>query len=130
MMSSRNIVEELDRGRLDRMQIEQVVIGSAMSFEECWQKANRILTGKVFSSRKNQFVWQLLADMKREGIEPDPVSMWVYARDKYPEMKNPCDLGVYIAELGMVVCYADYDKFVSALLKFYNMERLNGNGRK
>jgi replicative DNA helicase len=119
----------VDKGLLTRTDAENVVLGSAICFDECWNKANRIINEKVFSDERNKFLWGLLVDMKKEDLVVDVVSLWEYALRKYTQIQNPTELAVYICEVTMVVAYSGYDKVLSALLDYYTRE-IRYNGRK
>lgn len=127
MICSRNVLEAIDRGLMTREYAEKVVIGSAICFDDCWQKARPIVAEKLFSDERNKFVWSLLMDMKREGVDVDVLSMWQYAMGRYPGIQNPAALAAYICDVTMVVTVNGYDKVLSELLRFFAMEnRRNG----
>ena len=60
--------------------------------------------------------------MKSNGLDVDVDTMWQYAMDKYPNIKDPSKLAAYICEVTLVVCYADYDKVISELFRLYTTE--------
>ena len=99
--------------------IEKVTIGSAMCFDECWQKARPIISERLFSDEKNKFIWGLLKEMKEKGMDTDVVTMWQYAMTRYPEIQNPAELAAYICDVTIVVALKGYDKVISELLRFF-----------
>ena len=129
MICSRNVLEMVDKGLLTRIDAENIVLGSAICFDECWKKARVVIRDKVFSDERNKFLWGLLSDMKKEGLSVDVVSLWEYALNKYTQIQNPAELAAYICEVTITVAYTGYDKVLSALLDFYAME-IRRNGRK
>ena len=102
--------------------IEKVTIGSAICFDECWQKARPIISDRLFSDERNKFIWGLLKEMKEKRMDTDVVTMWQYALDRYPEIQNPAGLAAYICEVTIVVCFKEYDKVISELLRFFALE--------
>jgi len=100
---------------------EKIVIGSAICFDECWQKARPLVTDVLFSDERNKFIWNLLKEMKTEGREVDVISLWEFALEKYPQIENVSELAYYICDLTLVVMYKGYDKIISELMKFYVM---------
>lgn len=119
MIYSSNVLEVIDRGLMTRDLIEKVTIGSAMCFDECWQKARPIISERLFSDEKNKFIWGLLKEMKEKGMDTDVVTMWQYAMTRYPEIQNPAELAAYICDVTIVVALKGYDKVISELLRFF-----------
>lgn len=122
MIYSSNVLEVIDRGLMTRDLIEKVTIGSAICFDECWQKARPIISDRLFSDERNKFIWGLLKEMKEKRMDTDVVTMWQYALDRYPEIQNPAGLAAYICEVTIVVCFKEYDKVISELLRFFALE--------
>lgn len=117
----------VDKGLLTRLDAENVVLGSAICFDECWKKANVVIRDNVFSDERNKFIWGLLSDMKKEGLSVDVLSLWEYALNKYTQIQNPAELAIYICDVTMVVAYRGYDKVLSVLLDYYAREiKYNG----
>ena len=126
MICSRNVLEAIDKQLMTRGDAERVVLGSAICFDECWQKARPIISEAVFSDNRNKFVWCLLRDMKSDNIEVDVVSMWKYALKKYPQIQEQSKLAAYICEVTLVIALTGYDKVLSELLGCYAQELRNG----
>lgn len=120
---SRNIAVHLDNDVLSRWQVEALVIGSSMSYDECWQKASRSIIKKMFSDRRNQFLWQLISEMKTEDLETDIVAIYEYARAKYNQIKDLHSLAVYICEVSTYSTYQHIDKAISKLISMYVTEK-------
>lgn len=126
MSYSYNVLEAIDKGLMSKHDIEKIAIGSAICFEECWQKAKPIIADVVFSDAKNKFLWGLLKDMKQDDLQVDVVTLWEYALCKYPQIHNPAELASYICETTLTVVYAEYDKVLSELLRLFGLERRYG----
>lgn len=122
MICSRNVSLAIAKGLVQRSDIEKIAIGTALCFDECWQKAKPLIRDIVFSDARNKFLWGLLTEMKSNGLDVDVDTMWQYAMDKYPNIKDPSKLAAYICEVTLVVCYADYDKVISELFRLYTTE--------
>lgn len=112
----------LDNDVLSRWQVEALVIGSSMSYDECWQKTSRSVIKKMFSDRRNQFLWQLLSDMKAENMETDIITLHDYAKAKYSQIKDLHSLAVYICEVSTYSTYWHIDKAISKLISMYVTE--------
>lgn len=121
MICSCNVLEVIDRHLMTVEYAEKIVIGSAICFDECWQKARPLVTDVLFSDERNKFIWNLLKEMKTEGREVDVISLWEFALEKYPQIENVSELAYYICDLTLVVMYKGYDKIISELMKFYVM---------
>lgn len=121
MICSCNVLEVIDRHLMTVEYAEKIVIGSAICFDECWQKARPLVTDVLFSDERNKFIWNLLKEMKTEGRDVDVISLWEFALEKYPQIENVSELAYYICDLTLVVMYKGYDKIISELMKFYVM---------
>lgn len=122
MICSRNVLEIIDRGVMAKDLTEKVVIGSAICFDECWQRARPVVSEVLFSDARNKFIWGLLKEMKEENRDVDVITLFDYALEKYPQIQNHAELAAYICELTLVVCLTGYDNVVSELLRFFAME--------
>ena len=120
---SRNIAVHLDNDVLSRWQVETLVIGSSMSYDECWQKTSRSVIKKMFSDKRNQFLWQLLSDMKAENMETDIITLHDYAKAKYSQIKDLHSLAVYICEVSTYSTYWHIDKAISKLISMFVTEK-------
>ena len=121
MICSCNVLEAIDRHVMTMELAEKIVIGSAICFDECWQKARPLVSDILFSDERNKFIWNLLKEMKTEGREVDVISLWEFALEKFPQIENVSELAYYICDLTLVVMYKGYDKIISELMKFYVM---------
>lgn len=122
MICSRNVLEIIDKGLMDRFNAEKITLGTAICFDECWQKAKSLVSEKLFSDERNKFLWGLLREMKESGRSVDPLTLFMYTTDKYPQIQSISDLAAYICEVTIVVAYNGYDKVLSELLRFYSVE--------
>ena len=63
-----------------------------------------------------------MREMKESGRSVDPLTLFMYTTDKYPQIQSISDLAAYICEVTIVVAYNGYDKVLSELLRFYSVE--------
>lgn len=125
MSYSQNALERLDRGLMTRIEVEQTVLGSAISYERCWQEAKRLVIQDMFSEPKNKFLWKVLTNMKNGNMTVNEVTMFEYIKAFY-QVRDINKLAVYICETITCVVFNDYDRVLSELLRYYGESKRYG----